>query len=149
MAEIVDEADDKPDRQMDVRGEDGEDDEVRDLLELLERRVERDVDPEDRGPVEQLDPSARERGMMERNPERLTEKEDAEEQGPESTPDKGHEEVLPEVPRAVFPSAKQPETVDHPDESVAGVADHQAEENWECERKHKGRVNLAVIRRRE
>src|SRR6267143_6904127 len=36
VAEIVDEADDKPDRQVNVRGEDGEDDEVRDLLELLQ-----------------------------------------------------------------------------------------------------------------
>src|SRR5213594_3481616 len=53
VAEIVDESDDEPDGQVDVRGEYGEDDEVGDLLELLERRV------------------------VERDPERLPEEEDA------------------------------------------------------------------------
>src|SRR3989454_774118 len=149
VAEIVDEADDEPDRQMDVGGKDGEDDEVRDLLELLQWCVERDVDPEDRGPVEELDPSARERGMVERDPERLSEEEDAEEEGPESTPNECDEEVLPEIPFPVFPPSKQPKAVDHPDEPVAGVAHHEAEEDWECEHKDKGRVDLAVIRRRE
>jgi len=91
----------------------------------------------------------RERRMMEGNPERVPEKEDAEEHGPESTPDERYEEVLPEVPGSVFPSSKQPKAVDHPDEAVAGVAYHEAEEDWECERKDEGRVDLAVIRRRE
>src|SRR5712691_12429738 len=94
---------------MDVRGEDGEDDEVRDLLELLERRVERDVDPEDRGPVEELDPGGRERRMMEGDPECLPEEEDAEEEGPESTPNERDEEVLPEVPRPVLPPSRSEE----------------------------------------
>src|SRR5213593_1845907 len=149
VAQIVDESDDEPDRQVDVRGEDGEDDEIRDLLELLQRRVERDVDPEDRGPIEELDPSARERGMVERDPERLPEEEDAKEEGPESTPDECDEEVLPEVPRPVFPPPKQPNAVDHPDEPVAGVAHHEAEEDRERECQDERRVDLVVIRRRE
>src|SRR5437867_5010758 len=149
VAQIVDESDDEPDRQVDVRGEDGEDDEIRDLLELLQRRVERDVDPEDRGPIEELDPSARERGMVERDPERLPEKEDAKEEGPESAPNEGDEEVLPEIPRPVSPPPKQPEAVDHPDEPIAGVAHHEAEEDRERECKDERRVDLAVIRRRE
>src|SRR2546422_4151513 len=149
VAEIVDESDDEPDRQVDVRGEDGEDDEVRDLLELLERRVERDVDPEDRGPVEELDPGGRERRMVERDPECLPEEEDAEQEGPESTPYERDEEVLPEVPRPVLPPSKQPNSVDHPHEPVAGVADHEAKEDRECERQDKGRGDLAVVRRGE
>src|SRR3989449_1574731 len=149
VAELVDESDDEPDRQVDVCGKDGEDDEVRDLLELLQGRVERDVDPEDRGPVEELDPGRRERGMVERDPERVPEKEDPEEEGPESAPDEGDEEVLPEIPRPVLPPSKQPKAVDHPDEPVAGVAHHEAEEDRECEREDKGRVDLAVIRRRK
>src|SRR2546426_746539 len=139
----------EPDLGVDVCGKDGEDDEVRDLLELLQGRVERDVDPEDRGPVEELDPGRRERGMVERDPERLPEKEDPEEEGPESAPDEGDEEVLPEIPRPVLPPSKQPKAVDHPDEPVAGVAHHEAEEDRECEREDKGRVDLAVIRRRK
>src|SRR5438128_1257081 len=149
VSEIVDESDDEPDRQVDVRGEDGEDDEVRDLLQLLQRCVERNVDPEYRGPIEQLDPSARERGMVERDPERLPEEEDAKEEGPESTPDECDEEVLPEVPRPVFPPPKQPNAVDHPDEPVAGVAHHEAEEDRERECQDERRVDLVVIRRRE
>src|SRR5256712_1444279 len=149
VAEIVDEADDEPDRQVNVRGEDGEDDEVRDLLELLQWCVKRYVDPEDCGPVEEPDPSARERGMVERDPERLPEEEDAEEEGPESTPNECDHEALPDTPLPVLPPAKQPKAVDHPDEPVAGVAHHEAEEDWECEHKDEGRVDLAVIRRRE
>src|SRR2546428_632119 len=87
--------------------------------------------------------------MVERDPERLPEKEDAEEEGPESAPNERDEEVLPEVPRPVFPPSKQPEAIDHPDEPVAGVAHHEAEEDRECEREDKGRVDLAVIRRRK
>src|SRR2546427_4264192 len=149
VAEIVDESDDEPDRQVDVRGEDGEDDEVRDLLELLERRVERDVDPEDRGPVEELDPGGRDRRMVERDPECLPEEEDAEQEGPESTPYERDEEVLPEVPRAVLPPSKQPDSVDHPHEPVAGVAYHEAEEDREREGQDKRRIDLAVVRRGE
>src|SRR5213594_2982514 len=149
VAEIVDESDDEPDRQVDVRGEDGEDDEIRDLLELLERRVERDVDPEDRGPVEELDPGGRERRMVERDPECLPEEEDAEQEGPESTPNERDEEVLPEVPRPVLPPSKQPNSVDHPHEPVAGVAHHEAEEDREREGQDKRGIDLAVVRRGE
>src|SRR5438445_11635865 len=87
--------------------------------------------------------------MVERDPERDPEKEDPEEEGPESAPDEGDEEVLPEIPRPVFPPSKQPEAIDHPDEPVAGVAHHEAEEDRECEREDKGRVDLAVFRRRK
>src|SRR5207249_779991 len=149
VAQIVDESDDEPDRQVDVRGEDGEDDEIRDLLELLERRMERDVDPEDCGPVEQLDPGGRERRMVERDPECLPEEEDAEQEGPESTPYERDEEVLPEVPRAVLPPSKQPDSIDHPHEPVAGVAHHEAEEDREREGQDKRRIDLAVVRRGE
>src|SRR3989442_338133 len=105
--------------------------------------------PEDRRPIEQLEANAGERRMVERDPERLPEQEDAEEEGPESAPNERDEEVLPEVPRTVFPPSKQPEAIDPPDEPVAGVAHHEAEEDRECEREDKGRVDLAVVRRRK
>src|SRR5207245_746568 len=90
-----------------------------------------------------------ERPMHKRDTERLPEGEDAKQEGPESTPNEGDEEVLPEVPRPVLPASKQPKAVNHPDEPVAGVAHHEAEEDWECEHQDKGRIDLAVIRRRE
>src|SRR5438445_7058147 len=87
--------------------------------------------------------------MVERDPERDPEKEDPEEEGPESAPDEGDEEVLPEIPRPVFPPSKQPEAIDHPDEPVSGVAHHEPVEGRECECEDKGRVDLEEIPHRK
>src|SRR5207247_10821657 len=47
------------------------------------------------------------------------------------------------------PPSEERNAVDHPYEPVARVADHEAKEDRECERQDKGRVDLAVVRRRE
>src|SRR5207247_8232763 len=47
------------------------------------------------------------------------------------------------------PPSEERNAVDHPYEPVARVAHHEAEEDRECERQDKGRVDLAVVRRRE
>src|SRR5207245_9448013 len=99
-------------------------------------------------PVERLGPRdiRRVRGVK-GDSERFGEDEGPEDERPEPTPDKRHEEVLPEVPRTVLPPSEQPEPVDHPDESISGIAHPDADHRRQGPVEHERRVQLAIALR--
>src|SRR5438128_12366610 len=86
VADIVDEPYHVRDCQVNICGHDGQHDEVGDLIELLELRMERNVEAEDRGPVEQLDARIREDPVVERDTERLPEDKEAKQERTEPAP---------------------------------------------------------------